>query len=89
MVNAHEYFVIWRGKRNKLRMELRKATSYKEWMKAADALDSYLNNHSWKENDEVICLIITTYCLVIIVRFSLNKKNYKDFKLFYSCYQKF
>ncbi|KAK8049275.1 patatin-like phospholipase domain-containing protein [Apiospora phragmitis] len=49
---GYEYFVAWRGKREKLRRNLRATSSYKDWVQAAKELDSYLGNTAWKEENE-------------------------------------
>ncbi|KAI5810100.1 putative patatin-like phospholipase domain-containing protein [Peziza echinospora] len=50
-ISQYEYWVTWRGKREKLRRRLRAATSYPEWIASAQALDQYLGADSWKESD--------------------------------------
>jgi predicted acylesterase/phospholipase RssA len=47
-VAYYEYLITWRGKRRKLRQKLRSATSYQEWIQAAQALDDYLDYSEWK-----------------------------------------
>ncbi|KAG0173391.1 hypothetical protein DFQ28_010431 [Apophysomyces sp. BC1034] len=51
IVRAWENFFSWRGKRRRLRNDLRAATSYKEWCRAADALDKYMHKDTWKLSD--------------------------------------
>ncbi|OTB20188.1 hypothetical protein K445DRAFT_312609 [Daldinia sp. EC12] len=49
---VYEYFIAWRGTREKLRQNMRAASSYREWVKAAKELDSFLGNEQWKEENE-------------------------------------
>lgn len=51
-VNVQEYMIIWRGKRKDLRIKLRSAQTYDEWMDAANELDQFLDRQSWKNIDE-------------------------------------
>lgn len=39
-----------RGKRRRLRNDLRRAQTYEEWCRAAEALDRYIGKGSWKES---------------------------------------
>ncbi|KAL5356396.1 patatin-like phospholipase domain-containing protein [Aspergillus floccosus] len=48
----YEQWVSWRGKRQSLRKQLYVQTNYRDWLKAAEALDAHLGNHAWKEIDE-------------------------------------
>ena len=48
----YESYVTWRGKRNKLRLSLRKQTSYEGWCEAAKGLDRHLGSDKWKHEDE-------------------------------------
>ncbi|KAF9158965.1 hypothetical protein DFQ26_007049 [Actinomortierella ambigua] len=52
IVNCWEYFVTWRGRRNRLRKALRSATTYGEWKEAALALDTYLGKDEWRNDPE-------------------------------------
>ncbi|POS82949.1 hypothetical protein EPUL_005666, partial [Erysiphe pulchra] len=47
----YEYFIAWRGQRQKLRRKLRSTTCYADWVEAAKNLDSYLGNDQWKVKD--------------------------------------
>ncbi|KAK8115024.1 hypothetical protein PG999_007093 [Apiospora kogelbergensis] len=49
---GYEYFVAWRGEREKLRRNLRATSSYRDWVHAAKELDTYLGNIDWKEENE-------------------------------------
>ncbi|KAI1464775.1 patatin-like phospholipase domain-containing protein [Daldinia caldariorum] len=49
---VYEYFVAWRGTREKLRRNMRAAASYREWVQAAKELDAFLGNERWKEENE-------------------------------------
>ncbi|KAH9826855.1 patatin-like phospholipase domain-containing protein [Teratosphaeria destructans] len=49
---TYEQHVAWRGRKNKLRKQLRAQTSYEDWVKAAKELDHYLGSDQWKEDDE-------------------------------------
>jgi hypothetical protein len=49
---GYEYFVAWRGKREKLRRNMRATSTYREWTNAAKELDAYLGNHHWREENE-------------------------------------
>ncbi|KXJ94345.1 lipase [Microdochium bolleyi] len=48
---SYEYFVAWRGTRERLRRNMRSASSYREWVGAAKELDTYLGNQRWKEEN--------------------------------------
>lgn len=50
-IGMYERYVTWRGKRDRLRKSLRKQTSYEDWVKGAQELDTYLGNDQWKEDD--------------------------------------
>ena len=49
---AYEHQITWRGKRERLRRNVQSATNYADWMKAAEALDTYLGNQKWKETED-------------------------------------
>lgn len=51
-IYLYEHFVTWRGTRERLRQRLYSATSYQDWIQAADELDSHLGGKSWKEKSE-------------------------------------
>lgn len=48
---AYERLVTWRGRRERLRRNLRSKTNYEDWKSAATELDAYLGNDRWKEDD--------------------------------------
>ncbi|KAF9438557.1 hypothetical protein BGZ76_006939 [Entomortierella beljakovae] len=52
IVNFWEYFVTWRGRRNRLRKDLRNASTYGEWKDAAQKLDTYLKKDEWKNDPD-------------------------------------
>lgn len=47
-IALYEYFYTWRGKRRKLRENLRKSKSYNEWIDNALKLDNFLKLDDWK-----------------------------------------
>lgn len=49
---VYEQFFTWRGKREGLRRELRKATSYEAWVRAARELDAFLGRKTWREEND-------------------------------------
>ncbi|QRW01821.1 patatin-like phospholipase protein [Ceratobasidium sp. AG-Ba] len=51
-VNALEWLLAWRGKKGKLRANLRQARTYEEWKEAARVMDEHLGFNKWKEEDE-------------------------------------
>ncbi|KAJ1308648.1 hypothetical protein OPQ81_004342 [Rhizoctonia solani] len=51
-VNALEWLLAWRGKKGKLRANLRQARTYDEWKAAARVMDEYLGFEAWKQDDE-------------------------------------
>ncbi|KAG8690629.1 hypothetical protein FRC11_010298, partial [Ceratobasidium sp. 423] len=51
-VNALEWLLAWRGKKGKLRANLRQAQTYEEWKEAARVMDEYLGFEGWKQVDE-------------------------------------
>ncbi|KAF3921881.1 hypothetical protein ABW20_dc0100018 [Dactylellina cionopaga] len=48
----YEHFVTHRGKRQNLRLALRRARNYDEWKVAAQELDAYLGADEWRDVDE-------------------------------------
>ncbi|EPS38684.1 hypothetical protein H072_7540 [Dactylellina haptotyla CBS 200.50] len=48
----YEHFITHRGKRQRLRLALRRARNYEEWRIAAQDLDAYLGADEWRETDE-------------------------------------
>ncbi|KAI1213459.1 patatin-like phospholipase domain-containing protein [Annulohypoxylon truncatum] len=48
----YEHFIAWRGKRERLRRNLRATSSYRDWVKAAKEMDAFLGNQHWKEENE-------------------------------------
>ena len=49
---AYERLVTWRGRRERLRQNIRSKTNYADWMQAAKELDAFLGNEQWKETDD-------------------------------------
>ena len=49
---AYERLVTWRGRRERLRQNVRSKTNYADWMQAAKELDTFLGNERWKETDD-------------------------------------
>lgn len=52
IVNVFEYIVAWRGKKGKLRQDLRQAKTYDEWKAAARRMDKMLGFEEWKETED-------------------------------------
>ncbi|CAG8644253.1 13799_t:CDS:2 [Cetraspora pellucida] len=73
IVNIWEYFVQWRGEKYRLREQLRRSTTYDEWIAAAKDLDSYLDYDSWK--DEVP---FGYYDFNLLQKVNLDLKNLKQ-----------
>ncbi|ROT36049.1 FabD/lysophospholipase-like protein [Sodiomyces alkalinus F11] len=48
---VYEQFVTWRGRRQQLRMRLRRTHRYRDWVAAARELDRYLGREKWKEQN--------------------------------------
>lgn len=48
----YEYFISWRGPRERLRRNMRATSGYREWRAAARELDEFLGNSAWKETNE-------------------------------------
>lgn len=48
----YEYFISWRGRRERLRRNMRATGNYREWRAAARELDEFLGNTAWKEQNE-------------------------------------
>lgn len=48
----YEYFISWRGRREKLRRNMRATGNYRDWRAAARELDDFLGNTAWKETNE-------------------------------------
>ncbi|KAG8747549.1 hypothetical protein FRC10_000685 [Ceratobasidium sp. 414] len=51
-VNALEWLLAWRGKKGRLRANLRQARTYEQWRDAARVMDDYLGFNEWKQEDE-------------------------------------
>lgn len=51
-IYAYERLITWRGKRQRLRGNIRSKTDYDEWKKAAEELDKHLGNEKWKREDD-------------------------------------
>ncbi|KAF3936869.1 hypothetical protein ABW19_dt0205677 [Dactylella cylindrospora] len=51
-IYLYEHFITHTGKRQRLRLALRRARNYEEWKVAAKALDTYLAADEWRETDE-------------------------------------
>ncbi|KAG2229866.1 acyl transferase/acyl hydrolase/lysophospholipase [Thamnidium elegans] len=49
IVRMWENLFSWRGRKRKLRSQLRASKTYKEWCESADALDKYMQKDEWKE----------------------------------------
>ena len=50
-ISQYEYWITWRGRRERLRRKLRSTKNYEEWKLAAKELDSYLGADAWKAED--------------------------------------
>lgn len=51
-IYLYEQYVTWRGTRERLRKNLRKQTSYEDWVKGAKDLDRHLGSDKWKEDED-------------------------------------
>ncbi|KAI1618543.1 acyl transferase/acyl hydrolase/lysophospholipase [Exophiala viscosa] len=51
-IYAYEHAFSWTGRRETLRRQLQRASTYEEWKGAAQQLDEFLGNEEWKEHDE-------------------------------------
>jgi predicted acylesterase/phospholipase RssA len=49
---AYEHTVTWRGRRERLRQQIRSKTNYADWIRAAEELDAHLGNEAWKGTDD-------------------------------------
>jgi hypothetical protein len=49
---VYEQFFTWRGRRETLRRNMRKASTYQEWVAAARELDAFLGRQTWREENE-------------------------------------
>lgn len=49
---VYEHFFTWRGRRETLRRNMRKASTYKEWVACARELDAFLGRQTWREENE-------------------------------------
>ncbi|KAI1432730.1 lipase [Xylaria sp. CBS 124048] len=47
----YEHYIAWTGRREKLRRNMRSASSYRDWVRAAKEMDAYLGNEQWKEEN--------------------------------------
>jgi len=50
-ISQYEYWITWRGRRERLRRKLRSTKNYEEWKLAAKELDSYLGADAWRAED--------------------------------------
>lgn len=50
-ISQYEYWVTWRGHREKLRRKLRSTRNYEDWKIAAKELDTYLGADAWKADE--------------------------------------
>ncbi|KAI1487200.1 patatin-like phospholipase domain-containing protein [Biscogniauxia mediterranea] len=48
----YEQFITLRGRRDRLRKNMRATSSYRDWVNAAKEMDSFLGNQRWKEEDQ-------------------------------------
>ncbi|EHK41439.1 uncharacterized protein TrAtP1_004912 [Trichoderma atroviride] len=48
----YEHFFTWRGRREILRKNMRRTSSYEGWVKAAKELDEFLGRKNWREVDD-------------------------------------
>ncbi|KAK6351490.1 hypothetical protein TWF718_004650 [Orbilia javanica] len=76
----YEHFVTHRGKRQRLRLALRKSRNYDEWKVAAQELDRYLGADEWREADEFSYYDYTTIRRVLteLQDFRLRAKRDDD-----------
>lgn len=51
-IYGYERMVTWRGRRQRLRHNLRSKTNYQDWRIAAQELDDHLGNEQWKQTDD-------------------------------------
>ena len=51
-IALYEQWVTLRGRREKLRREMRSTGNYRDWVAAAKQLDDFLGNGKWKEENE-------------------------------------
>ncbi|KAK2589825.1 hypothetical protein QQS21_012496 [Conoideocrella luteorostrata] len=49
---VYEHFFTWRGRRETLRRNMRKASTYQDWVAAARELDAFLGRQTWREENE-------------------------------------
>ncbi|KJZ72962.1 Patatin-like phospholipase-containing protein [Hirsutella minnesotensis 3608] len=49
---GYEHFFTWRGRRETLRRNMRKTSSYRDWVAAARDLDNFLNRQTWREEND-------------------------------------
>jgi Domain of unknown function (DUF3336) len=48
----YEHFITWRGRRERLRRNMRMTSNYQDWVVAAKELDGFLGRQRWKEENE-------------------------------------
>ncbi|KAI1085694.1 patatin-like phospholipase domain-containing protein [Whalleya microplaca] len=48
----YEHYIAWRGRRERLRRNMRATSSYRDWVAAAKEMDAFLGNQHWKEENE-------------------------------------
>ncbi|CAO2657542.1 Nn.00g036680.m01.CDS01 [Neocucurbitaria sp. VM-36] len=51
-IYLYEHWITWRGKRQKLRKQLQNASSYEDWIRGGNEMDTYLGNDAWKKKPD-------------------------------------
>ncbi|KAI9670959.1 MAG: hypothetical protein M1831_005044 [Alyxoria varia] len=51
-IYSYEHYITMRGKRERLRKNIRSKNTYDQWVSAAKEMDRYLGNEEWKEQDD-------------------------------------
>ncbi len=51
-IALYEQWITWRGRRERLRRDMRATGNYRDWVTAARQLDDFLGNGKWKEENE-------------------------------------
>ena len=74
----YEQYITWRGKRERLRKNLRKQTSYADWVEGAKELDRHLGSDRWKSDEESSYYQFRTIKRVLLEMHKLRQRAEAD-----------
>ena len=77
-IYLYEQYITWRGKRERLRKNLRKQTSYEDWVEGAKELDRHLGSDKWKSDEESSYYQFRTIKRVLLEMHKLRQRAEAD-----------